>query len=400
MAGLTRIVTGTDFNAANYNGNQDAHERGNLKAIGRGILSGLDLTDDGGLTLGIASGVLMGRCAKAIDAQTYEVPDDATSYIWIDEDGAITTSASSADPGGYVSCLGRVVAASGNITTVETYGRMSAFRQTGIRVFQIGESLLYVDTLNNWVGVGKTPATDLDVDGTTTVVDLSVTADAVVAGKVKTSSRLELVEVGSDPDAVGNSCMLYAKDVGGVTELFWRDSAGNVRQLTNAGVLSLGGLSTSNVSEGSNLYYTDERVDDRVNALLVEGSGIDVSYNDGANTLTLTKVQGTQHEPDPANSETISATKTLTTSDKNVQALVASGGNQDVKLPSAPSGYGDWFRIMNVGGSNNIVLKSNSGGTTIVNLAPGERVLVLPVVNAGVPAWPSSLTAEGMGGGV
>lgn len=46
-------------------------------------------------------------------------------------------------------------------------------------------------------------------------------------------------------------------------------------------------VTTSEISEGSNLYFTDERVDDRVSALLVAGSGIDLTYNDGANTLTV-----------------------------------------------------------------------------------------------------------------
>lgn len=46
--------------------------------------------------------------------------------------------------------------------------------------------------------------------------------------------------------------------------------------------------STDVISEGSNnLYYTDERVDDRVNALLTTGSDLTKTYNDATNTLTL-----------------------------------------------------------------------------------------------------------------
>lgn len=52
--------------------------------------------------------------------------------------------------------------------------------------------------------------------------------------------------------------------------------------------VSLSSFSTSNLSEGSNLYYTDERVDDRVAALIQNGTGITWSYNDGSNTLTPT----------------------------------------------------------------------------------------------------------------
>jgi hypothetical protein len=44
---------------------------------------------------------------------------------------------------------------------------------------------------------------------------------------------------------------------------------------------------TTDLSEGSNLYYTDERVDDRVSNLLTAGSNITLTYNDAANTLTI-----------------------------------------------------------------------------------------------------------------
>jgi hypothetical protein len=47
-------------------------------------------------------------------------------------------------------------------------------------------------------------------------------------------------------------------------------------------------LDSDDIQEGTtNLYLTNERVDDRVNDLLVAGSGISLSYNDVANTLTI-----------------------------------------------------------------------------------------------------------------
>jgi hypothetical protein len=44
--------------------------------------------------------------------------------------------------------------------------------------------------------------------------------------------------------------------------------------------------STTALTEGTNLYYTDERVDDRVAALIQNGTGLTWTYNDSANTLT------------------------------------------------------------------------------------------------------------------
>ena len=47
---------------------------------------------------------------------------------------------------------------------------------------------------------------------------------------------------------------------------------------------------TDNLTEGStNKYYTDERVDDRVNGLLVAGSGITLTYDDAANSIDCRK---------------------------------------------------------------------------------------------------------------
>jgi hypothetical protein len=49
--------------------------------------------------------------------------------------------------------------------------------------------------------------------------------------------------------------------------------------------------STSNLTEGTNLYYTDERVDDRVSNLLVAGSNVTLNYNDSAGTLTISATE-------------------------------------------------------------------------------------------------------------
>ena len=55
------------------------------------------------------------------------------------------------------------------------------------------------------------------------------------------------------------------------------------RRKCNRYCFNLSGLDTDDLSEGSsNLYFTNERVDDRVSALLIDSasSGIDISYDD------------------------------------------------------------------------------------------------------------------------
>lgn len=44
---------------------------------------------------------------------------------------------------------------------------------------------------------------------------------------------------------------------------------------------------TTDLAEGTNLYFTDERVDDRVSNLLVAGTNVVLTYNDVGNTLTI-----------------------------------------------------------------------------------------------------------------
>ena len=46
------------------------------------------------------------------------------------------------------------------------------------------------------------------------------------------------------------------------------------------------------MTEGTNQYFTNERVDDRVNAILREGSGIDITYDDLNGTITIAATGG------------------------------------------------------------------------------------------------------------
>jgi len=55
---------------------------------------------------------------------------------------------------------------------------------------------------------------------------------------------------------------------------------------------SIANHNTDALTEGStNLYFTDERVDDRLNAVIVAGTGVTKVYDDGANTYTLSVTQ-------------------------------------------------------------------------------------------------------------
>ena len=112
------------------------------------------------------------------------------------------------------------------------------------------------------------------------------------------------------------------------------------------------------VTEGSsNLYFTNERVDDRVNALIVGGTGISTSYDDNAGTLTI---NGSAQYGDSDVQSYLSGGSGLAMSGSGVFSVNTSNGvkidGDDVELDyeivnSAPSSAGStstghlWFVV-------------------------------------------------------
>jgi hypothetical protein len=85
-------------------------------------------------------------------------------------------------------------------------------------------------------------------------------------------------------------------------------------------------LTTANVGENTNLYYTDERVDDRVNALLVAGTNITTSYDDTAGTYTINSSGKTQEEiEDIVNGLVVGGTNITSTYDDAAGTLTLAG---------------------------------------------------------------------------
>lgn len=92
-------------------------------------------------------------------------------------------------------------------------------------------------------------------------------------------------------DGAGTASFVDASTLGILTTSNFISGTGTTWQSVGANLrvnVSLSPFSTSNLSEGSNLYFTNERTDDRVNTLIQDGTGISWIYSDGANTLTPT----------------------------------------------------------------------------------------------------------------
>ena len=74
--------------------------------------------------------------------------------------------------------------------------------------------------------------------------------------------------------------------------------------------LSTSAVTTSDLEEGTNLYYTDERAQDAIGSLLHPGEGIDLEYSDVTNQLIISTELATALNPGVA---TFDATDFLVT---------------------------------------------------------------------------------------
>ena len=114
-------------------------------------------------------------------------------------------------------------------------------------------------------------------------------------GSVSLGSSVSLA-VGVDDSSIETDSDQLQVKAGGITNAMLAGGIANSK-LTNSSITiagastALGGTvlaDTDALSEGSsNLYFTNERVDDRVAALIVGGSNITATYDDAAGTLTL-----------------------------------------------------------------------------------------------------------------
>lgn len=165
----------------------------------------------------------------------------------------------------------------------------------------------------------------------------------------------------------------------------------NMALLTKSQLLTY--VSTSSTS-GYIPFLTNEAVQDVVGAMLTNSSTISATYDDSAGTIGInvnpTGIQAIHVDyfmPDSYNYVTATATVTLGTTDKNIQAIIPSGANRSVLLPTVS--LGSWYRLYHAGTSNSLFLVN--GTTTVGTLTSGQYSEVRPGFNSGTLSWPSSI---------
>ena len=140
---------------------------------------------------------------------------------------------------------------------------------------------------------------NLTVEGTTTTINSTVVSindrAMVLADSATDSAGANNAGIIINGPAIKPS-ILYksATDTFSLSKAFTQPASGSVENL-------LANYTTDNVAEGSsNLYFTNERVDDRLNNLLLAGEAIDLTYNDAANTLQIDVELATKSNPGAA----------------------------------------------------------------------------------------------------
>ena len=141
-------------------------------------------------------------------------------------------------------------------------------------------------TLNsNTVALGNTLTLDTDDigEGSSNLYMTTERVQDIVGGMVSSNTETGIAVTYED----GDGTLDFTIGSGVILNSMLANSSITI----GGSATSLGGsvlANTDALSEGSsNLYFTNERVDDRVNALIQEGTGITTTYDDASNTLTV-----------------------------------------------------------------------------------------------------------------
>jgi hypothetical protein len=249
----------------------------------KNAVSVTDAGGDGSLTYNPATGIFTYTGPSAAEVRAHLVAGTGVTY----------------DSASGVIAIGQAVGTSDNVTfndlviqgNLQVNGTTTTINTENIKV---ADNMIY---LNDGESAGS-PTQFVDVGWTANVNDTG-TFEHVGMFRDATDGIFKLYQgYTPDPDSdvqinVGHPTFAFAP----------------LRVATLTGIYlgfdsDFGDKTTSGLTEGSNLYYTDERVDDRVANLLLAGEGIDLTYvdnNGDPGALTIAAELATISNPGVAN---------------------------------------------------------------------------------------------------
>jgi hypothetical protein len=174
--------------------------------------------------------------------------------------------------------------------TVDQQGRLTAASDTSINITasQVSD---FTEATQDAISSALTEGEGIDIaynDGANTITISGEDASDTNKGIASFSSTDFVVTSGNvtlNSEAIQDKvgAMVTGNTETGIT-VTYEDTDGTLDFVVADQFLT---HTTSDLSEGTNLYYTAERVQDEINNTIVAGTGLDKTYDDGAGTYTL-----------------------------------------------------------------------------------------------------------------
>ena len=155
----------------------------------------------------------------------------------------------------------------------------------------VNGTIFYNEATGKLKGIQGNTIVDL-VDATVTTIDLGDgSGDFPLASFDGSTNYLRQVTGGTGIDLTASAANVItitanSDNIRDIARGNLSTTAGTQGYTSGTGQFSIPGT-TDHITEGTNLFFTNERVDDRVAALIVGGANITATYDDAAGTLTI-----------------------------------------------------------------------------------------------------------------